>query len=85
MTKHARTLSLEEVRLLAELERKMDSGEIPYVVLQNERIAVIPSIMKHLELKSGQTISMTIYLEIMKCSLSEATRKLDEQNAEKEL
>ncbi len=39
------TLSVEEIRELARMERKMDSGEQPYVVHQDIRTAVDPSLM----------------------------------------
>ena len=50
-------LSIDDIRALAKQERDMDSGALPFVLSQGERLAVIPEVMKHLGLESGQVRS----------------------------
>ena len=64
-----RKLKIDEVRMLAEVERGMDSGEILFVVSEGNRMAVEPEIMKILGLVSGQTVSRMMALSIMETRL----------------
>lgn len=59
-------LTLEQIRALARLERKMDSGEQPYVVAEGGRMSVGAEEMEALGLKNGQTISNAIAIAICK-------------------
>ena len=77
-------LTLDQVRELARLERDMDAGEQPFVILNGMRIAVMPEIMRHFELVTGQTISMTLCMEITQASIAACTRFLDEEEAKGE-
>ena len=77
-------LSLEEVRRLALLERQMDEGTLAYVVYQGERCAMMPDVLEHLGLKSGQQVSSTIFHEIIKTNLAFLQRQIDEQEAKVE-
>lgn len=64
-------LTTEEIRHLAELERKMDAGIQPYVIIDNMRMAVSQKIMQELELKNGQTINLLIHIHIIQLALAE--------------
>lgn len=74
------TFSIEELRMLAELERKMDSGEQPFVRVDETqvRLAVADWIMERIGLESGQTISGELAAEICRMNIADCTRKLDE-------
>ena len=61
--------SKDEIRLLAEGERKMDSGEQPHVVNEGDRVAVMPEVMEDLGLESGQTVSNAIIIAILKAQI----------------
>jgi len=74
-------LTLEQIRGLAELERKMDSGEQPYVKTDHGRLAVDASIMSHFGLQSGQTVSAYLVSEILRANLARMTRLMDEAEA----
>ncbi len=56
-----------EIRLQAEAQRMMDSGEIPFVVYNGERLALTKEQMDRFGLQRGQTINSTIYYHIL-CS-----------------
>ena len=68
------------IRVLAEAERLMDEGKIPFVMAKSpvggdyERLAVDASIMKKLGLEQGQKINSII----MEAILSESIRMLKE-------
>lgn len=64
-------LSNEEIKGLAELERRMDTGIQPYVIIDNMRMAVSQKIMQELDLKNGQTINRLISTHIMQLALAE--------------
>ncbi len=52
------TFTVEDIRLLAEMERTMDSGEQPHVFDKyRNRLPASPEIMDELGLVSGQTVS----------------------------
>ncbi len=60
------TYTTEQIRMLAEVERKMDAGEQPFVLYGGHRLAVNPATMAHLALAQGQTISDAIALAVAK-------------------
>ena len=41
----------------ANLDQKMDSGELSYVMMYGRRLAVVPSVMEELILETGQDIT----------------------------
>ena len=65
-----RNFTVEEVRMLADVERRMDVGEQPYVVNTSGRLAVSPEVMSELGLVSGQSASPTLCLAIVTASLA---------------
>jgi len=65
------TLTKEEIKILAELERGMDSGEIKFVIWRGDnRVAVRNEVMEELGLKHGQGISDVIFERILKLHLA---------------
>ena len=60
----------KEFRMLAEAERQMDAGEIPFVVCNRQRFLVQPVIMEELGLEPGQTVSDTLVLAIMEATVA---------------
>ena len=76
-------LDKEQIRLLAQAEREMDEGKVPFVWMMSnsgnyERLAVAPSIMEDLNLIQGQTINTIIMDAIARESLKILGEKLDE-------
>jgi hypothetical protein len=60
--------SLAEIRQLAEIERDMDSGRLPFVMHAGQRLAVPRPILEELGLIAGQTVSDTIEAAITRRS-----------------
>lgn len=72
-----------QIRLLAQAERDMDEGKVPFVWMMSnsgnyERLAVAPTIMEELNLVQGQTINTMIMDAIAHESLKVLGEKLDE-------
>jgi hypothetical protein len=74
--------SLEDIRGLAEMERKMDSGEQPFVIYGNGRAAMSKDTMEKFNLKQGQTISDIIFIAIQKSRIEECQKKIDKEHLE---
>lgn len=79
------------IRIMAESERLMDQGLVPWVWSPTEngsygRMAVTPRVMTELGLEQGQTINTIILDAIAEMSLQILAEKLDEfrQNLEDE-
>lgn len=78
------------IRILAESERLMDQGLIPWVWAPSpesgrfDRMAVSPKIMEELGLEQGQTINLIILDAIAAMSLQILTDKLDEMRQQAE-
>ncbi len=60
----------DEIRMLAECERMMDTGVIPFVVLGDQRVAVSKVVMDELDLKQGQTINSAIFGAILRHNIA---------------
>ena len=65
-----RKLTTEEIKLLAQAERLMDAGEVPFVVWDGGRMIVQPVVMDELGLESGQTVSHEIAGAILSANLA---------------
>jgi hypothetical protein len=61
---------IEDIKALAEIERQMDSGEVPFVMYGSGRCAVSRECMDALGLKQGQTINGVIFLAMCKWNLA---------------
>lgn len=75
--------SIEDLRLLAAAERQMDAGEVPWVRVEgaSTRVMVSPELMELLDLRTGQTVSWTFYVEILRLSLEQCQKKVAEEVA----
>lgn len=75
-------LDKETLRYLAESERMMDAGLVPFVwALRNgvyERLAVAPAIMEEFGLKQGQKVNSILVDAISKESMKILADRLDE-------
>lgn len=60
-----REFNNEEIRLVANLEKRMDDGEVQFVLWAGSRVAVEDHIMRQLGLTHGQSISGTIFQAII--------------------
>lgn len=72
-------LTLEEIRMMASAEVKMDTGEIKHVLHEGRRWAVLDEIMKHFHLKNGQTVCNELLHEIMKANHLNCLQRLERQ------
>jgi hypothetical protein len=70
-------LTAEEVRMLAEAERKMDTGEIPFVMYGGHRAAMRQEAMDHFKLKQGQTINDQIWIAILEFNIAHCRAETD--------
>lgn len=73
-------LDVGEIKMLAQLERQMDAGEVFFVLLDGERVAVSNEVAEELGLERGQTINRTIFAAILRAQIAqiEAQIALDE-------
>ncbi len=78
-------LTIADIKMLAELERKMDSGEQPFVLWENQRWAFRPEILEECGVVAGQTISSVIYRALLEASILYGQRKIDEEAFPSEL
>ena len=62
-------LTNEQIKMLAEAERMMDSGEKKYVILEGERLMVTDEVMVALGLQPKQTINQEIFVAIQEENL----------------
>lgn len=75
-------INKETLKAIAESERLMDEGKIPWVWSkihgQYERLAVAPQIMDELGLQQGQNINSILLDAIAELSVKLLSEKLDE-------
>ena len=69
-------LAPEEVRMLAQQQRDMDTGKVFFVVLNGERLAVEDDVAKELGLERGQTISRDIFGAILNARIAHVQAKI---------
>lgn len=72
-------LTVEQIIALGELDRKMDSGEQPFVIVDGQRLAIPPEIMTVLQLVSGQTASDALYCRILEVMMTRLQEKIAEE------
>ena len=75
----------EEIKILVDSERKMDSGELGFVLLDGSRVIVLPDAMKHFELTQGQTINGAIMIALIEFNLASCREKIAKQATEEVL
>ena len=72
-----------EIKMLAQVERDMDSGKQPFVIYAGDRLAVMQETMDEIELVTGQTISKNIFVNLMQMQLAQLRTELAIQKAQK--
>lgn len=77
-------LTFDQIKQLGAAERKMDSGEAPYVRLGSDRLMMTTEAMAQFELQAGQTISNTMLGEILNFNLAQCRSQADVEAAKKE-
>lgn len=73
----------EQIKMLAELERDMDSGKIKYVVRDGQRVSVLDEVMEKLGLENGQTISNALFHAMTLANIEMCQKKMDEEGISK--
>lgn len=78
-------LTLKDLQLLAECERQMDAGEVPWVRVEGAsgRSMMRPEIMEALGLVTGQTISWFLFGEIARLNLEHLRAQIAYENGQK--
>ena len=76
-------MNIQQIRMLAQAERLMDSGEVPWVWSvgpygQMERLSVAPDIMETLGLEQGQSVNSMIVNAIAELSIQILRDRIDE-------
>lgn len=76
-------MNIQQIRMLVQAERLMDSGEVPWVWSvgpygQMERLSVAPDIMETLGLEQGQSVNSMIVNAIAKLSIQILRDRIDE-------
>lgn len=62
--------------MLAQLEKDMDNGKVKFVLNKDQRWAFSDDIFEELNLESGQTISDSLLLEVMKYNRDKLAAKI---------
>jgi hypothetical protein len=72
-------LTHEQICMLAEVERKMDAGEMPFVLWHGNRAAMDKETMDHFRLTQGQTITDVIWKAILEFNIASCQDKIAER------
>ena len=72
-----RKFTTKEIKMLAEAERQLDAGEVPFVVWGGGRMTVQPIVMEELGLEIGQTVSHEIAGAILRANLAAIQAGID--------
>lgn len=67
----------DDIRALADMERKMDRGEQPYVMNGGGRWAVPADTMAQLGLETGQTVSDFLITKILETNIANLTAEIE--------
>jgi len=62
--------STEQIAMLAQVERDMDSGKTPFVVENGQRYAFLQEVLDEFKIQSGQTVTAVILLALMEKTLA---------------
>lgn len=69
-------LTVEDIKALAGLERDMDAGRQPYVMMGGSRLSVMPEVMEELGLETSQTINHSIFIAILQAQIGVCQAKI---------
>lgn len=75
--------TIEDYRMLAEAERKMDSGELPHVMWRGQRTAMTPETMTDFGFTPGQTIDDVLFFATARHNIARLETKIALENAAK--
>ncbi len=78
-----RKLTHEEIKILAECERKMDAGKTPHVVVDGHRFAVNDEILEHFGLQNRQTVTNVIITAILEFNIERLKKEIMDEEAKK--
>jgi len=70
----------EMIKALGQINRDMDAGIIPFVMLNSNRIAMRPEAMAEFMLEQGQTIDNAIFTAILRSNIAHCQAKIAEQD-----
>lgn len=73
-------LTEAETVILANLDRQIDSGEVPFVMLDGTRVAVTPRAMKHFALAPSQTIDDEQFAALLRFNIDDTLRQIAERD-----
>lgn len=76
-------LTLDQIKILADLERKMDSGEQPFVQTSHGRMAFRQELLDECGIKSGQSVSTAMVHTLMQMSLASLQVQIITDNMKK--
>ncbi|HET8728316.1 MAG TPA: hypothetical protein VFO41_12450 [Alphaproteobacteria bacterium] len=66
----------DQIRMLAECERMMDAGEVPFVRLGSGRVMMDNETMARFGLTQGQTIGTETFFAIRRFGLDQVEQKI---------
>lgn len=72
-------LNRDQIKMLAEIERQMDDGLVPFVIWAGNRLTVRHECMEEFGLRQAQTINDEIAREIMKWNIAYCEARIVEQ------
>ena len=67
----------EDIKMMAEFERKMDSGDLKHVIWRGNRMAISDNATKEFNLESGQTINDQISIAITQFEIADCKAKIE--------
>lgn len=72
-------MNRDQIKMLAESERRMDDGKMPFVIWFGNRLPVPAECMAEFALRQGQTIGDEIGREITKWQIADLEARITEQ------
>ena len=66
----------DELKMLAESERLMDGGEMPYVNFHNQRLMVSEQAMAEFDLRIGQCISDAVFVALIRFEIADCKSQI---------
>lgn len=69
-------LTTQQIKDLAEVERLMDSGELPFVIYGGHRASMDAETLRHFGLQQGQTITDPIWEAILEFKIARCQEEI---------
>lgn len=73
--------TIEQLAMLAKVDRDMDSGKQPYVYNRGERSAFSDELLNRFNIKSGQSVSDSIITKLTRAALKEVQQQIRERKS----